>query len=61
MPTTAAIPEVSAPALDREVAGGCPACPHPSAGHDLIATRFCAATVVGKFSRGCVCPPASTT
>ncbi|HEV8555338.1 MAG TPA: RGCVC family protein [Actinophytocola sp.] len=33
----------------------CAVCPHPSAFHDRIAARFCAATVAAKFSRGCVC------
>ncbi|WP_246258676.1 RGCVC family protein [Amycolatopsis anabasis] len=33
----------------------CAACPHPWSGHDLIAARYCAATVAGGHSRGCVC------
>jgi hypothetical protein len=35
----------------------CATCPHPAADHDPIAARFCAATVAGGFSRGCVCTP----
>ena len=33
----------------------CPACPHPMAAHDPIGARFCRATAVGAFERGCVC------
>ncbi|HVV08339.1 RGCVC family protein [Amycolatopsis sp.] len=33
----------------------CPACPHATASHDAIATRFCAATASGVLHRGCVC------
>ena len=33
----------------------CPVCPHPSDAHDQIGARYCAATVAGKFERGCVC------
>ena len=58
MPITAAITEGSVRPPDDGTARGCAACPHPWATHDAIAARFCAATVVGKFSRGCVCPPA---
>jgi hypothetical protein len=57
MPETAVIPNISGQVLDTEAAGGCVACPHPTTTHDRISARFCAATVVGKFSRGCVCPP----
>lgn len=55
MPMTDVIPEVSADARDGEVAAQCAACPHPRTAHDRIATRYCAATIVGKTSRGCVC------
>ena len=47
--------DISGHAIDGEVAAGCAVCPHPTATHDQIATRFCAATVAGSFSRGCVC------
>jgi hypothetical protein len=33
----------------------CAACPHPLAGHDAIALRFCRATVTSDLDRGCVC------
>jgi hypothetical protein len=33
----------------------CAVCPHPSAFHDRIAARYCAATVAAEASRGCVC------
>jgi len=35
----------------------CVTCPHPTAEHDPISTRFCGATVAGGFTRGCVCTP----
>jgi hypothetical protein len=50
---------VEAPAdaatLDGGPAAACPACPHPLARHDPIGVRFCRATAVGGFDRGCVC------
>ncbi|WP_196425971.1 RGCVC family protein [Amycolatopsis camponoti] len=33
----------------------CAACPHAADSHDVIARRFCTATVAGGFHRGCVC------
>jgi len=39
----------------------CAACGHPKTTHDTIAARFCAATIVGQFSRGCVCTGAALT
>jgi len=42
-------------AATGEVTAGCAVCPHPGAAHDEIATRYCTATVAGKFSRGCAC------
>jgi hypothetical protein len=33
----------------------CDVCPHPHAGHDAIAARFCAATITGAIARGCDC------
>lgn len=35
----------------------CDVCPHPHAGHDAIAARFCLATGNGAIARGCVCQP----
>lgn len=35
----------------------CSVCAHPVRVHDAIGTRFCAATVAGAFTRGCVCQP----
>lgn len=40
---------------DGQAATRCAACAHPWSTHDPIAARFCAATVVGGFTRGCVC------
>ena len=33
----------------------CPACHHPLAGHDVISTRWCAATSLGIGQRDCLC------
>jgi hypothetical protein len=33
----------------------CPACGHPADAHDVIATRFCAATTARALPRGCAC------
>jgi hypothetical protein len=38
----------------------CAACAHVWAEHDTISARYCAATVVGKFERGCVCTTNAT-
>jgi hypothetical protein len=57
MPATDVTPDVSGYAASGEVAAGCAVCPHPWTFHDRISTRYCAATVAGKFSRGCVCTP----
>jgi hypothetical protein len=32
-------------------------CGHPSAGHDAIGTRYCAASSGGDLVRGCICGP----
>ena len=31
-------------------------CGHPRALHDAVASRYCAVTVAGSLTRGCVCP-----
>lgn len=36
----------------------CGSCNHPSADHDPIALRFCAATGNGALARGCICASA---
>ena len=41
-----------AEAMNNEACG---VCPHPQAGHDAIAARFCTATSDGAIARGCVC------
>ncbi|WP_203612364.1 RGCVC family protein [Amycolatopsis sp. SID8362] len=33
----------------------CAACPHARDSHDVIAHRYCTATVAGNFNRRCVC------
>lgn len=60
MPVTE-IPKVSAHVSDDQVEEACAACPHPRTAHDGIAARFCSATVVGGYDRGCVCSPAAST
>ena len=35
----------------------CSVCGHPARAHDAIGTRFCAATMAGALTRGCVCQP----
>jgi hypothetical protein len=47
------------PSPTSQIVPDCAACGHRWNTHDEIAARFCAATVVGKFSRGCVCVPAT--
>lgn len=39
----------------------CAACPHESALHDRIGSRFCGATIAGGLDRGCVCGDATAT
>jgi hypothetical protein len=57
MSATDVSPDVSGQVAGGEVAAGCAVCPHAWAFHDRIAARYCAATLVGRFSRGCVCSP----
>jgi hypothetical protein len=33
----------------------CSVCGHPESAHDVISTRWCAATALGVGSRACVC------
>ncbi len=33
------------------------ACGHPHAAHDVIAARYCAATITHHLSRACICKP----
>ena len=51
---TAGASDEAVEAVDKEA---CDVCPHPRAGHDAIAARFCSATGKGAFARGCVCQP----
>jgi hypothetical protein len=64
MPDAAVIQDASdrgsALAPEGEAYQECAVCPHPWAAHDEIGARFCAATSVGHFSRGCACAPTST-
>ncbi|MCD2185762.1 RGCVC family protein [Actinomycetospora soli] len=51
----------AAPAGRHEAMQGpgatCAMCPHPWAEHDALGRRFCTATQVGVWSRGCICTP----
>lgn len=55
MPTTQAGPDISETNAHGQTGAACAACSHVWSSHDQIAARFCTATVVGKYSRGCVC------
>ena len=46
------LPDDAAEAMNKDA---CDVCPHPRAGHDAIAARFCSATGRGAIARGCVC------
>ncbi|NYD34948.1 RGCVC family protein [Actinomycetospora corticicola] len=35
----------------------CAMCPHPWSEHDALGRRFCTATQVGVWTRGCICAP----
>lgn len=35
----------------------CDVCRHTEASHDAISRRFCAATLNGALTRGCICRP----
>jgi len=54
MAMTETSPNISETRPDGQAAA-CSACAHSWVEHDQIATRFCAATVVGHHNRGCVC------
>lgn len=64
MPTTETMPTTGTPSAqpDTTAAGDstpaqmCDVCSHPMSDHDVISARFCAATVAGALTRGCVCP-----
>jgi len=44
-------------AAEAPVDDACSVCGHPVRAHDAIGTRFCAATMAGALTRGCVCQP----
>jgi hypothetical protein len=48
----APLPDDAVEVMNKEA---CDVCPHPRAGHDAIAARFCSATGRGAIARGCVC------
>jgi hypothetical protein len=54
MPTTDAMPTTSDIATQDDTM--CQMCGHLLTAHDVIGTRFCAATAAGELDRGCVCP-----
>ncbi|MDT0348962.1 RGCVC family protein [Pseudonocardia charpentierae] len=57
MITNNAAPVMHAQTSDHEQVGAatCPACVHLVDSHDVIATRFCAATLARSMDRGCAC------
>jgi hypothetical protein len=57
MTTNSATPVMHAQPSDPDQASAatCPACVHPIDAHDVIATRFCAATLARSMDRGCAC------
>jgi hypothetical protein len=57
MTTNSATPvlHVQASDPDQASAATCPACVHPVDAHDVIAARFCAATLARSTDRGCAC------
>jgi hypothetical protein len=57
MTTNSATPVMHAQASDPDQASAamCPACVHLVDAHDVIATRFCAATLARSMDRGCAC------
>ena len=48
----ASLPDDAAEAMNKV---GCDVCPHTRASHDVIATRFCSATIKNAIARGCAC------
>ena len=55
MSRTDVAPEIAGTENSELAGGACAACRHGLDTHDVIARRFCAATVAGGFRRGCVC------
>jgi hypothetical protein len=53
--TTEVAAPPDAPRANTDEAGRCMACPHPSNTHDVIANRYCDATISHAFTRGCIC------
>nr|WP_269756651.1 RGCVC family protein [Amycolatopsis aidingensis] len=53
--TSVVNPNVGASHIPDDEPMDCAACRHPRDLHDQIADRYCAATIAGRFSRGCVC------
>jgi hypothetical protein len=46
-----------APTPTDAAAQVCDVCNHPDAAHDVIARRYCKATMVNAISRNCICSP----
>ncbi|WP_158890960.1 RGCVC family protein [Amycolatopsis anabasis] len=47
-------PETS-PEAEGRTEAVCAVCAHPWSAHDVVAARYCAATMAGGHDRGCVC------
>ncbi|MEV7037532.1 RGCVC family protein [Amycolatopsis sp. NPDC051061] len=48
-------PGVAVAEIDGRAAAVCLVCPHSVESHDMIARRFCTATLASVINRGCVC------
>lgn len=55
MSTTETNVAISTVDVSERAGLSCAACPHPWEAHDRIGRRYCTATAVGAFNRGCVC------
>jgi hypothetical protein len=55
MSRTDVAPGIAGTESGNRAEGACAACRHELDSHDVIARRYCAATVAGGFHRGCVC------
>jgi len=53
--TTDTTATLSVDEFEGDTSGECMACSHPLSTHDVIAVRFCNATVDHALARGCIC------
>jgi hypothetical protein len=55
MPPSATESTVVAAKLASSESPACDVCSHPMEFHDVVATRYCAASASSALARGCVC------